>query len=88
MTSTTETQVKAVLAKYLAREADSIRLDHKLGDDLGLDSMATIEILYDVEDAFDLQIPDEDLNGMETVGDVVKFTAANIASEDSAASDQ
>ena len=73
MGTTSETRVKEVLAKFLSREVESIELDHNLRDHLGLDSMGTIELLYDIEDAFDVQIPDEDLKELVTVRDVVDY---------------
>jgi acyl carrier protein len=62
----TEKIVKA-LAEYLKRDPASIQPDHHLRDDLGLDSMAVIELLYKIEEAFDIQIPDPDLVGLSTV---------------------
>jgi acyl carrier protein len=68
----TEKIVQA-LADYLKRDPGSIELEHHLRDDLGLDSMAVIELLYKIEEAFDLQIPDQDLVGLSTVGAVSKY---------------
>ncbi len=61
------------LAEYLKRDKRSIGTDYSLRDDLGLDSMATIELLFKIEEAFDLQIPDQDLQGLVTVGDVIGY---------------
>jgi acyl carrier protein len=66
-------QVVAALAEYLRREPRSISLSHHLRDDLGLDSMAIIELLYKIEEVFDLQIPDSDLPALTTVGHVVAY---------------
>ena len=55
------------LAEYLKRDAGTIKAAHNLRDDLGLDSMAVIELLYKIEETFDLQIPDQDLVGLATV---------------------
>jgi acyl carrier protein len=68
----TEKIIKA-LADYLRRHPDSIEPDHHLRDDLGLDSMAVIELLYKIEEAFDIQIPDQDLIGLSTVGTVCEY---------------
>lgn len=66
-------QVVTALAEYLRREPKSIALSHHLRNDLGLDSMAIIELLYKIEEVFDLQIPDADLPALTTVGDVVTY---------------
>jgi len=61
------------LAQYLKRDAASITPVHHLRDDLGLDSMAVIELLYKIEEVFDIQIPDQDLVGLTTVGSVTAY---------------
>jgi acyl carrier protein len=66
-------RIIAALADYLKRDPASIELGHHLRDDLGLDSMAVIELLYKIEEAFDLQIPDQDLVGLTTVAAVAKY---------------
>lgn len=67
------TRIRSELASYLKRDPERVHLDHSLRDDLGLDSMATIELLYRIEEAFDLQIPDGDLPQLITVGNVVTY---------------
>ncbi len=66
-------RILTALAEYLKRDKRSIGMDYSLRDDLGLDSMATIELLFKIEEAFDLQIPDQDLQGLATVGDVIGY---------------
>src|SRR5215510_6277263 len=72
-TSTTAVKIRTALAEYLKRDAASITEAHHLRDDLGLDSMAVIELLYRIEDTFDIQIPDQDLAGLTTVGHVITY---------------
>jgi acyl carrier protein len=66
------------LAEYLKRDPASIALSYSLRDDLGLDSMATIELLFRIEEAFDIQIPDEDLRGLATVADVSAYVEKRV----------
>ena len=47
------------LADYVKRDRQTITPAYSLRDDLGLDSMATIELLFRIEEAFEIQIPDE-----------------------------
>jgi acyl carrier protein len=66
-------KIRTSLGEYLKRDPTTILLTQHLRDDLGLDSMAVIELLYRIEEAFDLQIPDQDLVGLTSVGHVVTY---------------
>jgi acyl carrier protein len=66
-------KIRTALAEYLKRDPAMILITQHLRDDLGLDSMAVIELLYRIEETFDLQIPDQDLVGLTTVGHVVSY---------------
>jgi len=72
-------KIVAALADYLKRDPKTIRPDLHLRDDLGLDSMAVIELLYKLEETFDLQIPDQDLVSLSTVGAVAKYVDQRLA---------
>ncbi len=72
-------KIIAALADYLKRDAASIKPSHHLREDLGLDSMAVIELLYRIEEAFNLQIPDQDLVGLTTVGQVITYVQGRLA---------
>ncbi len=67
------------LASYLKRDPASITNDHHLRDDLGLDSVAVIELLFEIEERFKLQIPDQDLPGLSTVGSVAAYVQQRLA---------
>ena len=79
-------KITRALADYLKRDAASIQANHNLRDDLGLDSMAVIEMLYRIEEVFSLQIPDEDLVGLTSVGEVVNYVEGRLASSASSTS--
>ena len=66
-------KIRTTLGEYLKRDPATILTTQHLRDDLGLDSMAVIELLYRIEEAFDLQIPDQDLAGLTHVGHVVTY---------------
>lgn len=67
------------LADYLKRDKASITPAHHLRDDLGLDSMAVIELLYKIEETFNIQIPDQDLPGLTTVASVSAYVQNRLA---------
>ncbi len=81
MSNTADVSGKIIqaLAEYLKRDAASIQPTHHLREDLGLDSMAVIEMLYRIEEVFNLQIPDQDLVGLTTVGHVVTYVEGRVA---------
>lgn len=76
------TKIIHALAQYLKRDADSITEHHHLRDDLGLDSMAVIELLYKIEETFNIQIPDQDLAGLTTVASVARYVEGRLAPGD------
>jgi acyl carrier protein len=78
-------KIRTSLGEYLKRDPATILITQHLRDDLGLDSMAVIELLYRIEEAFDLQIPDQDLVGLTTVGHVVTYVEKRLGNAPSAA---
>lgn len=72
-------KITQALASYLKRDPASITEDHHLRDDLGLDSVAVIELLFEIEERFKLQIPDQDLPGLSTVGSVAAYVQRRLA---------
>ena len=66
-------RIRTALGEYLNRDPASIEARHALREDLGLDSMATIELLFKIEEVFDLQIPDQDLQTLAKVSDVIAY---------------
>jgi acyl carrier protein len=72
-------KIVQALADYLKRDVGSIQPSYHLREDLGLDSMAVIELLYKIEETFNLQIPDQDLAGLTTVGSVAHYVEQRVA---------
>ena len=77
--SESSARIRAALADYLKRDVKTIEPRHALREDLGVDSLATIELLFNIEEAFDLQIPDQALRTLVTVGDVIAYVEAKTA---------
>jgi acyl carrier protein len=73
------TRIRTALAEHLKRDVGRIGIQDDLRKDLGLDSLAMIELLFKVEEAFDLEIPNEDLSQITTVGDVVAYVERRLA---------
>jgi acyl carrier protein len=71
--STIASQIRTALAQHLKRDISKIRPQDRLREDLGLDSLAMIELLFKIEEHFDLEIPNEDLSRVTTVADVTAY---------------
>ncbi len=64
-------RVLPILAEEAGMPPDDLRESHLLEEDLMFDSLMTIESVMELEDEFDMQVPDEAAQGMRTVGDVI-----------------
>ena len=70
-------QVKEILAKQLRIEADKISADTNIIEDLGADSLDVVEMLLAIDEAFGVNVPDEDVAKLKTVQDIADYVAAN-----------
>ena len=66
-------KVCSIVSEQLDKELDEITSDSNFQNDLGADSLDTVELVMALEEAFDIEIPDEAAEGIATVGDAVKF---------------
>ena len=66
-------QVKDALVESLNIEGGDIKLESNLKDDLGIDSLAAVELSLDLETEFDVEISDEELAALVSVEDIVKL---------------
>lgn len=66
-------KVKVILADQLEVEEDSITLDTHIQDDLGADSLDVVDMLMSIEDEFEIEIPDEEIDNIRTVGELVAY---------------
>lgn len=70
-------KVKNILAEQFDVEEDSITADTNLQEDLGADSLDVVDLLMSIEDEFETEIPDEEVENIHTVGDLVSYIEAN-----------
>ncbi len=71
--SDTFAEVKTVISEELEVEESQITMESQIVDDLGADSLDVVELIMRLEEKFDVEIPDEDAEKIQTVGDAVKF---------------
>jgi acyl carrier protein len=70
-----EQKVKEILSKKLDVELDKITPETRLAEDLGLDSFGAVELMFELEEAFDLKIPDSDIENVRNVKDISVYLA-------------
>lgn len=70
-------KLRAMIAEQLELPEDSITLESELVDDLGADSLDVVDLVMSIEDEFEVEVPDDAIESMRTVGDAVKFIDEN-----------
>ena len=66
-------KVTAIIVDKLGVDAGEVNTEASFTNDLGADSLDTVELVMALEEAFDIEIPDEAAEGIATVGDAVKY---------------
>jgi acyl carrier protein len=75
MSQDVEAKVKEIIVDKLGVDESEVVADANFTNDLGADSLDTVELIMDFEKEFDIQIPDEDAENIATVGDAVKYVS-------------
>ena len=70
-------KVKSIIVDQLDVDEDKVTLNASIQDDLGADSFDIVDLVMSFEDEFDLEIPDDQVENIKTVGDVVKYIEEN-----------
>ena len=73
-----ENKVKAIIVDKLGVEESQVTLDASFAADLNADSLDVMEVAMAVGDEYDIEIAEEELNEIKTVGDVVRYVEAAI----------
>jgi acyl carrier protein len=77
--SAVEAQVKKIIAEKLNIDTNRVTLDSRLVDDLAMDSFGSIEMAFELEEKFNIKIPDADIAQVKIVKDIVDYVAARAA---------
>ena len=70
-------KVKAILAEQFDVEEDKVTADTDLQEDLGADSLDVVDLLMSIEDEFGVEVPDEEIENIKTVGALVSYIEAH-----------
>ena len=72
-----EDRIKEIIVEQMGVDADQVTDDASFVDDLGADSLDTVELVMAFEEEFDVEIPDEDAEKIATVRDAIEYLKTN-----------
>jgi acyl carrier protein len=70
-------KIKEILADQLDVDAESLTMDTDMARDLSADSLDVVEVLMAIEDEFGVEIPDEEIDNIKTIGNLVEYIENN-----------
>ena len=77
MSENIEQKVKEIIVDQLSVNEEQVTIEARFIDDLGADSLDTVELVMAFEEEFGIEVPDEEAEKLQTVGDVVKYISEN-----------
>ncbi len=77
MSDNIETQIKEIIVEQLGVDAAKVTADARFIEDLGADSLDTVELVMAFEDHFSIEVPDDAAENLKSVGDVIDYVRAN-----------
>lgn len=72
-------RIRSIVSQQLGVEVSEIHADSSILDDLGADSLDVVELVMQLEDEFDIEVPDEEAQTIRTVADVERYVASHIS---------
>ena len=74
-----ENKVREIVCQQLDVEPGQVKMETSFVDDLGADSLAVVELVLALEEAFEIDVPDEDTEKLRTFKDAVEYIAAKVS---------
>lgn len=71
-------KIRDILAEQLEIDEDSITMESNIAEDLGADSIDVVDLVMSIEDEFEIEVPDDEVENVKTVGDIVKYVEDSI----------
>lgn len=66
-------KIRDIIVDQLDVDEDKVKLEASISNDLGADSLDAVDLVMSLEEEFDIEIPDDQVENFKTVGDIVKF---------------
>ena len=66
-------KIKDIIVEQLDVEEDAVTMEASITEDLGAGSLDVVDLVMSIEESFDVEIPDEEVENIKTVGDIVKY---------------
>ena len=70
-------KIKEILAEQFDVETSALNENTDIADDLGADSLEVVEVLMSIEDEFKVEIPDEEIENIKTIGELASYIENN-----------
>lgn len=80
MSSDLAERLRGIVANQLGVDQEEVVPEARILDDLGADSLDVVELVMALEESFDIVVPDEDVEGLETFSDVQTYVSSKTAS--------
>lgn len=74
-------KIKEIIIEQLDADEDAVTMTANIQEDLGADSLDVVDLITTIEDEFDLSIPDEAVDDIKTIGDIVNYIEKNTDAE-------
>ena len=71
-------KVRDILCEQLDMDEEKVTMEANITDDLGADSLDIVDLVMSLEEEFDVEVPDEEVENIKTVGDIVKFIESHV----------
>lgn len=71
-------KVKEILSEFTEMKAEQMSADTKLVADMGLNSFDVVNVVVAFEEEFDIEIPDKDIRGLQTIGNIVDYLESHV----------
>ncbi len=66
-------KIRQILCDQLDIEESEVTMESNIAEDLGADSLDVVDLIMSIEDEFEIEVPDDNVENIKTVGDVVNF---------------